>query len=101
MDTPVNNDTPTSPAGVPREPDFAAIIKRVERLEKWAHEPYDFTHLIRRLEALEGTAGQAAQPQREADANVAAVRAKLLEREQRGLAKYGKPTSARDDLEQH
>lgn len=31
------------------------LERRVARLEKWAHEPFDFSHLIRRLEKLEKT----------------------------------------------
>lgn len=31
------------------------ITDRLERLEKWAHEPYDFSHLVQRIEALEAS----------------------------------------------
>jgi hypothetical protein len=33
------------------------LATRVEALEKVAHEPYDFTHLVERLEALERAKG--------------------------------------------
>lgn len=31
----------------------AALLKRVEALEKFSHKPFDFTHLMARLEELE------------------------------------------------
>jgi hypothetical protein len=33
--------------------EIAALSERVSKLEAWAHEPFDFTHLVERLERLE------------------------------------------------
>lgn len=35
------------------ETDFEDIVSRLEKLERWAHEPFDFSDLIARLEKLE------------------------------------------------
>lgn len=32
---------------------IAALEERIAKLEKWAHEPFDFNDLISRLERLE------------------------------------------------
>jgi hypothetical protein len=41
---------------------LASIDRRLKAVEKVAHVPFDFSHLVERLEHLEAVAEQAARP---------------------------------------